>query len=836
MSLNDAALLKQAQPIFEQLIEYPQDQWTHQLPQLCTPDSPLFKAVQSLMDAHLIADSHSTEVINKSMIDTLNDAHNASVLGTQFGAYRLTKKIGSGGMGDVYLAERSDNEYNKQVAIKVVRTQFVDEAFNQWLRSERQILANLEHPNICRLLDGNTDITGKPYLVMEYVDGDPITTYCQQLQLSTRQILELFLTLCDAVSYAHQNLIVHRDIKPGNILVTEQGDVKLMDFGIAQPLHKEAPRSQLAQYARTANYASPEQCQNKTVGIQSDIYSLGIVLKELLALPHLPPNSKHSENMELMHITSVATQTDPQDRYLSLAHFSDEIQRFLDGFSPINFPGSWRNRLSKLIMRNPWTSASLVLLTGLAASFIFTITTYNQQLKNERNTAIEEKQRAATTAKFLVDIFRLTDTLDNHQDIATIQRILVNVKRKLDAQFFDDSLLKVDLLQTLANVHYNLGQFEQAHALLLESEMLLAQHYQQDVLKLAQNDTLLVKVLIASNQISEATQKVSRALTAHRKALGNYSRATLINLHQMAEIHKYKGEYQTAQQLFEEVVQHRQIHHSGIQVEQAATYVQLAEIYLNNGEFEQADNLLSGVLQQLDSTDLKTQTVRSDVIHFLAVAKRALSEHQRALELFKANLVTQQNLYPEGHPSIAIALRNMGMTYEFMGELDQSERYLRDALKMSKVFYGLQHEQTLHNINNLAYTLMKKSKYKEAELLFRQVFSVSQQLYGHKHYIPGIHLTNIVIILNKQNQYQQACALTDQAKQLMSGSLARDHWRYSVLNSAKGQCLHSSPAQAKQLLVSSYENLKLKLGDNSSYTKEALERLLLRFSDYAGNL
>ena len=141
----------------------------------------------------------------------------------------------------------------------------------------------------------------------------------------------------------------------------------------------------------------------------------------------------------------------------------------------------------------------------------------------------------------------------------------------------------------------------------------------------------------------------------------------------------------------------------------------------------------------------------------------------------------------------------------------------------------------MHNINNLAYTLMKKRNYEEAESLFRKVFSLSQKLFGDKHYIPGIHLTNIIIVLNEQNQYQQACELTDQAKRLLSNSLELGHWRYSVLNSAKGQCLYSNPTLAKELMFTSYEDLKLKHGDNSSYTKEALARLLQRFPDYADN-
>ncbi|HEU4601011.1 MAG TPA: serine/threonine-protein kinase, partial [Steroidobacteraceae bacterium] len=210
-----------------------------------------------------------------------------SLEGRILGNYRLLRKLGSGGMGDVYLAERADEEYRQHVAIKIVRSGLFSAQIQGRLRQERQILANLQHPNIARLLDGGRAQDGTPYLVMEYIEGEPIDSYCDRRQLTIEERIRLVQQVCAAVHYAHQNLIVHRDLKPNNILVTTHGEPKLLDFGIAKLLEaKHSPQTVAMTHidyrVMTPAHASPEQVRGETITTSSDIYVLGVLLYELL--------------------------------------------------------------------------------------------------------------------------------------------------------------------------------------------------------------------------------------------------------------------------------------------------------------------------------------------------------------------------------------------------------------------------------------------------------------------------------------------------------------------------------------------------------------------------
>src|SRR6202035_3027390 len=205
--------------------------------------------------------------------------------GARIGPYQIVEEIGHGGMGTVYRAVRADDQYRKQVAIKVVRGGLGDEFRVHRFRAERQILANLDHPNIARLLDGGATADGRPYVVMEYIEGRPIDQYCDDAKLPVSERLKLFRTVCSAVAYAHQRLVIHRDIKPANILVTKEGEAKLLDFGIAKILDpEEAGVDQTVTVMRlmTPEYASPEQVRGEAITTASDVYSLGVVLYGLL--------------------------------------------------------------------------------------------------------------------------------------------------------------------------------------------------------------------------------------------------------------------------------------------------------------------------------------------------------------------------------------------------------------------------------------------------------------------------------------------------------------------------------------------------------------------------
>jgi len=301
------------------------------------------------------------------------------------GPYRVVKQLGSGGMGTVFLASREDAEFEQRVAIKLVRRGAGGESLLQRFRQERQILAALEHPNIARLLDGGTTSGGVPYLVMEYVEGTPIDDYCRANYLSIDARLRLFLQLCDAVQYAHRNLVIHRDIKPANVLVTEDGIPKLLDFGIAKLTSAQitGPVTRMM----TPDYASPEQLAGKLVTTATDVYSLGLLLFEILTGKRAfdgiqrtgetePPRASNVSGLrslrgDLDRILLVALDPDPDRRYASVEKLADDVRRHLDGHPVAARGASLGYQTAKFIRRNKlFVAAAAVAVIVAIVSFV----------------------------------------------------------------------------------------------------------------------------------------------------------------------------------------------------------------------------------------------------------------------------------------------------------------------------------------------------------------------------------------------------------------------------------------------------------------------------------
>ena len=337
-------------------------------------DDSLRREVLSLLAALERAGDTLEPAISGSLADAVG-AEDDRYVGTRVGAYDLLRRIGMGGMGAVYEGSRADDQFRKRVAVKFLRRGVESDLAIRRFRYERQILANLNHPNIAALLDGGVTPDGQPYIVMEYVEGRPITLWCDEHRAGVRQRISLFRQVCAAVQHAHQNLVVHRDLKPGNILVTEDGTVKLLDFGIAKLLREEEgphqlPPTQGGFRAFTPDYASPEQVRGLPVGTASDVYALGVVLYELLTdtrpfhlegcllaeieqiVCHEPPKKPSSvataEAAELTGersarrlsarlegdldaITLTALRKEPDRRYGSADHLSADLRRHLSG-------------------------------------------------------------------------------------------------------------------------------------------------------------------------------------------------------------------------------------------------------------------------------------------------------------------------------------------------------------------------------------------------------------------------------------------------------------------------------------------------------------------------
>ena len=365
------------------------------LDQLDVTRPNLRREVESLLECEPQVDGFLAAPAMALTADFFEDGDGAEErAGQTVGNYRIVREIGRGGMGAVFLAERSDGEFQQQVALKIVRRTFADSDLARRFRQERQILASLNHPNIARLIDGGVSEDGEPFLAMEYVEGVRIDDYCKEQRLSTRECLKIFLDVCQGVSYAHQHLVIHRDIKPSNILVardkqTERATPKLLDFGIAKLLDDEhaGDHTRTGLRAFTPDYASPEQIAGAPVTTASDVYSLGMLLNDLLhggsagryarrapggwrsrsigrtIVTSLPTEGEEENggpksltqtfvNPELKNIVAMARREDPARRYASVAQFTEDVQRHLDGRPVRAQKDSFTYRAGKFVRRN----------------------------------------------------------------------------------------------------------------------------------------------------------------------------------------------------------------------------------------------------------------------------------------------------------------------------------------------------------------------------------------------------------------------------------------------------------------------------------------------------
>src|SRR3984885_9291410 len=522
--------------------------------------------------------------------------------GDRIGPYRILRTLGVGGMGEVYLAERADAEFEQQVAIKVVHGSL--RGVQSRLKVERQILAQLDHPNIAHLLDGGSLPDGTAYIVMEYVDGVPIDVFCDSNRLDINARLRLFQTVCAAVHYAHQNLIVHRDLKPSNILVTAAGVPKLLDFGIAKLLDDR--QSSLHTVAvthadlrvMTPDHASPEQVRGQPITTSSDVYVLGVLLYKLLCgaspfvIPSmrlseieraicekdpLPPSqtvgddSAESNSMaeargttakrlkrslvgDLDNIVLMAMRKEPERRYGSAEQLASDIQRYLDGKPVIARRDTVSYRTSKFVKRH-WLPVS----AAAAATFVviaFSISTYVQSVRiaaerdrveQQREVAEHERARAEEVSSFLVNLFKLSDPGENRGNQVTAREILDSGAKRLQAGLQDQPATKAALLSAVGSVYDSLGQFQDALPLLDESLQLQAQSQDR-----SRVDTLLElgRARIGAGDLPGAEAPLQEALHTAQRDSGASSVQTGHSLWSLGMLRFEQGRNAEAKDLY----------------------------------------------------------------------------------------------------------------------------------------------------------------------------------------------------------------------------------------------------------------------------------------------
>lgn len=532
----------------------------------CGDDLELRRRVEALLvaDAQVGATGDITHAIGASL-DALLTSPAPAEAGTRIGAFTVIEVLGRGGMGVVFLAERDDEHLKQKVAIKVVSGIALSPEAIRRFRSERQILARLEHPYIAHLIDGGETNEGVPFLVMEYIEGQPILAHCAEVSLDFDGRLALFLKICEALQFAHQNLIVHRDIKPSNIMVTRDGFPKLLDFGIAKILDpQEAGQhtvmTQIGQRVCTPDHAAPEQLEGKPVTTATDVYCLGLLLYQLLTgqrpyrlagrrrmnldthlgdltppapsaalsqiaklpaheveaptttLPMPADQLKRKLRGDLDNIIMKALRQEPERRYGSVAELAEDIRRFRRDLPVSARPDTWAYRSQKFIVRNAVGVASLAGIMLLLVVLVAATSFQNQRIN-------EQRQVAESIGSFLKTVLISADPNVAQGKEVTAEQLLDEGSRRIATDLEGQPRVQSEMMSLMGVSYTNLGNYERAKPL-LETALRSQQTGDTEPLTLVRTRNAYGKVLIEQAAYEQAATVFRQALETAREKLG----------------------------------------------------------------------------------------------------------------------------------------------------------------------------------------------------------------------------------------------------------------------------------------------------------------------------
>ena len=584
------------------------------------------------------------------------------------GKYRVVRELGQGGMGTVYLATRDDDEYIKEVAIKLVPAVVDREELMRRFRAERQIMATLEHPNIARLLDGDTTRDGIPYVVMEYVQGRPIDAYCEEEKLGVKARLRLLLKVFNAISHAHRNLVVHRDIKPGNILVADNGEPKLLDFGIAKILDADVGPALTRSGMRlmTPEYASPEQARGEPVNTASDVYSLGVLLNKLLtgALPYeldtreiggiekiiceQPPTRPGAINPdvddELDDIVAMSIRKEPERRYQTVAAFADDIERYLNNEPIAARPDSLAYRASKFFRRN---QAAVLLSSVAVVASVAIVSFYTAQLATERDIANAEADKARRVSELLGNVMQASGPEVSLGEAITATDLLDHGAERARGELADEPELLAELLAVVANTYQSLDMFAESYSI------------------------------------------ANEALTLRREALGPDDARVADSLFDVGYANIYRGKMGEAEQAFKEALEIYEARYgSEPHVGKAATLRELSYIHFMMGRREEGHAAIDRALPEMQTLFPDGSEELAATLNIQALSAMRSGDLPAALDITREMVEMRRKVHGDLHPRVASSVQNLAFIYSRVGDYENAEKHLRDAIDMRTTMYG----------------------------------------------------------------------------------------------------------------------------------------------------
>jgi tetratricopeptide (TPR) repeat protein len=723
----------------------------------------LAHAPGSRLDPHAIVAGPLWQALAEADPGAGDAAQDAVEPGQRIGAWRVVRPLGQGGMGAVYLAERVEGGFDQYGALKRIRSGIDSAEFLRRFAQERQILAALGHAGIARLLDGGRDAAGRPYLVMEYVAGDAIDRHCDAHALGIDARLALFAQVGRAVAHAHRHLVVHRDLKPSNIVVTAEGEVKLLDFGIATVLDASGapatPPTRTAARVFTPEYAAPEQVLGQAITTATDVYQLGLLLHELLsglraqrfvdATPAAlqravcdtePPRPSAAIDAraaalrgtsaralrrrlqgDLDTIVAKALRKAPERRYASAAELVDDIERWRQG-KPIRArPESLAYRGRKFVRRHPFgvsgAAGALLLLVAYAA----TVTLQAGTIARERDRARAEAAKAQQVKALVLRLFAGADPQQSGGAQLSARELLDRgwdgIERDLGAQ----PEVRAELLDTVGEAYRQLGEYQRAQPMFEQALSFARTRAQADPLRLAHALRSRGRLHGDLGEFEQARALLHDALARYRAQLGTPHAEVATTLGDLGFALTRAADYRAAERMHRDALAMRRALFGDEHPDVADSLVKLGMTLRNQGDYAAAEPMLSEAL------------------------------------------ALRRRLLPPTHPQLAHTLSDLALLRADLGEPDSAEALYRESLDLIARVHGARHPHVATVMNNLARLLQAQRRFGEARGLLQQALEIRTQALGSRHQSVAMTLNDLGQVLAELGDGEAALAHYRQA-------------------------------------------------------------------------
>ena len=764
---------QQARALFDSLVDRAPEDWQRSLDELGIDDPELRTDVLALLDADRQGNlSTAIEDQAPDMLSSMSEEHAANhhrrLRGQVIGAFRLVDEVGRGGMGTVWHAERVEGEFDQKVAIKLIRADWDVAQMLARFRAERQILALLNHPNIAHLIDGGITDDGRPWLALEYVDGIDLRTYCDQRRLDIRRRLHLFLTVCGAVSYAHSHLIVHRDLKPSNMLVTSDGDVKLLDFGIAKLIDSDASHASL-QRVFTPEYAAPEQVRGDAVTTAVDVYALGLLLYDLLTgrRPYKANNSTpaayeraildqeptrpsmafgndessgalstpaarstlasqqtlHALRGDLDAIILKALRKQPEQRFASVADFADDIRNYLARRPVDARRGGWRYRSSRFLRRHALAAilssiAVVALVSGLAMALW-----QADEARLQRDLASSEADKSQQTVQFLLDIFRSADPASTKGEKITAEELLKSGAERAEHYRFTDPSVQFDLLMAMGEAYLGIGEKKEAFELFQRALDVQVKRLPDATEKRVHGLTLFARSQDGLDDLKGAAanlQEASRLLpdeARESELAADLAMTRGINRMSQGDISGAIEDMSQGASLYVKL--------RGAADDIAANAaITLSWAYDDQDRHAEARTLLEPIVAALRASDAANPVRLADALDALANTYGTSAEAAAASQMRKEALEITRRVYGNTHPYVGTRLNNLSFSLMRSHDYAGANAAMKQGIEVRKAYDLPTSRRFSSYLNNLASTEYALGHWSEAEQLWTQALAI----------------------------------------------------------------------------------------------------------------